>query len=213
MEKLLYVLSIMLAAMLCICGVLVESAPYPADVPANPVHYKRFLRRRPSPNHPELEIYEVREVYVVRRPTPRPREVRRLTDKDMDLRIRCDFEPTLPECTKFSSTPNIITDSHSSPTTTTTKATTTIGTTSTIATSSTELPLLPELPQELPETTVPSEEKDYALGFDDTYDFEGDDEEDNEDIAGSTDADAEKNPDAADYFNLGGSIGGNDLTK
>lgn len=115
--------------------------------------------------------------------------------------------------TNFSSTPNIITDSHSSTTTTTAEATTTIGTTSTIATSSTELPFLPELPQELPETTVPAEEKDYALGFDDTYDFEGDDEEDNEDIASSTDADAEKIPDAADYFNLGGSIGGNDLTK
>lgn len=95
-----------LATLLC----LVQAAPYPVDVPANPVYFKRFVRHHPSRDHPELEVYEVRELYYVRRnatPTtttttttvqPKKKKIIRLTDGDIDRRIRCDFNPSLSEC-------------------------------------------------------------------------------------------------------------------
>lgn len=100
-----------LATLLCLyfCAELVQAAPYPADVPANPVKFKRYVRHRPSRDYPELEVYEVRELYYVRRNTtptttttttvqPKKKKIIRLTDGDIDRRIRCDFNPSLSEC-------------------------------------------------------------------------------------------------------------------
>lgn len=84
--------------LLCGFSLLLESAAYPADIPPNPIRYKRYVRHRPSAVNPDLEVYEVREIYVVRRPTPPPKKIKWLDDIEMEQRIRCDFEPTLPQC-------------------------------------------------------------------------------------------------------------------
>ncbi|XP_016954623.1 proteoglycan 4 [Drosophila biarmipes] len=85
----------------------------------------RFVRRRVSPDDPDLEIIEVKEVYFVRRPK---KVVVPLDEDEMDWRIRCDFEPNLPECRNSAKKPAV---------TPTTKATTTTTTTTTQAPSST----------------------------------------------------------------------------
>lgn len=90
----------------CCCSELAQAAPYPAEVPGNPVFYKRFVRHRPSVEHPELEVYEVRELYYVRRATtppsttalPKKKKIIRLADGGIERRIRCDFNPNLAEC-------------------------------------------------------------------------------------------------------------------
>lgn len=107
MRKLVGTFGLALAALLCCygCGEPAQAASYPADVPANPVLFKRYVRHRPSRQHPELEVYEVRELYYVRRSTPpptttlRPKKINiRLSQADIDRRIRCDFNPNLIEC-------------------------------------------------------------------------------------------------------------------
>lgn len=84
--------------LLCGCALFLESAAYPADIPPNPVQYRRTVRHRPSAKHPELEVYEVREIFVVRRPTPPTKKIKQLNDIEMEERILCDFQPTLPNC-------------------------------------------------------------------------------------------------------------------
>lgn len=106
MRNITGIFGLALATLLCCCGELAQAAPYPAEVPANPVLYKRFVRHRPSVEHPELEVYEVRELYYVRRATPPPstaalpkkKKIIRLADGGIERRIRCDFNPNLAEC-------------------------------------------------------------------------------------------------------------------
>lgn len=107
MRNLTGIFGLALATLLwCCCSELTKAAPYPAEVPSNPVLYKRFVRHRPSVEHPELEVYEVRELYYVRRATlppsttalPKKKKIIRLADGDIERRIRCDFNPNLAEC-------------------------------------------------------------------------------------------------------------------
>ncbi|EDW82003.2 uncharacterized protein Dwil_GK18848 [Drosophila willistoni] len=129
-------------------------------IPANPVAYKRWVRRRPSPHDPTLSVYEVRHVYFVRRSTtPKPKPVIELNDEDMDLQIRCDFQPTLPECNVIHHGSSSSSTTSTTSTTTTTTTRTTIPSTSTTTTPSTtttttDLPFLPTLPS----TLEPNEE-------------------------------------------------------
>ncbi|XP_034489968.1 uncharacterized protein LOC117793693 [Drosophila innubila] len=210
MQKLTDALGLSLTVLIC-CGGLLQAAPYPPEMPSNPVYYKRFHRNRPS-SHRDMDVYEVRELYYLQRSTPKPK-IRQLTDVEIDQLILCDFEPTLPMCTKLinmSSTSK--TSTSSSTTTTTTEVTSTIPTT--IAITSTDLPLLPMLPTvsndflEVIETTTTSpEDEDYQMEPDNgSDDFETNDDE-------NTGDDIDEPVEAEDYLTSGGSIGGNDLTK
>ncbi|EDW00532.1 GH11806 [Drosophila grimshawi] len=204
-------LSLVTLLLLCCCSELIQAAPYPSDAPENVINYKRFARRRPVKGRPELEEYEVRHVYIVRRTTPQPKVVKRLTDFEMDQRIQCDFEPTLPNCARFATKPSV---NWASSTSTSRTTTTTLATTST--STSTEVPLLPELPEQFDQKTSRPAEADYEAGLNDNEELDEDDEEDSGDDADAdADADDDKDQDASDYlnFNLGGSIGGNDPTK
>ncbi|XP_068159121.1 uncharacterized protein [Drosophila tropicalis] len=166
-------------------------------IPANPVAYKRWVRRRPSPHDPTLSVYEVRHVYFVRRSTtPKPKPVIQLNDEDMDLQIRCDFQPTLPECnvnhagssTSSTSTTTSTTSTSTSTTTTSTTPSTTTSTTTTpsTTTTTTDLPFLPLVPtpsepeqetESITEEFVPIDPDDYS---DDYRDDENDKDDDND---------------------------------
>ncbi|KAI8033775.1 proteoglycan 4 [Drosophila gunungcola] len=98
----------------------------------------RFVRRRISPDDPDLEIIEVKEVYYVRRPK---KVVIPLEEDEIDWRIRCDFEPNLPECRDL--VKNVAPSRPTTTTTTTTKAPTTTRST-TRRTTTTPEPLLDE---------------------------------------------------------------------
>ncbi|ALC48328.1 CG1468 [Drosophila busckii] len=102
-------MGILFVAALCLSSELLLTAAAPTaawnsepsasfERPANPVYYKRYHRRRPVPNRDDLEMLELREVFYVRRPAPTtPKPIRRLSDEQFDLRIKCDFNPALPE--------------------------------------------------------------------------------------------------------------------
>ncbi|XP_037724763.1 coiled-coil domain-containing protein 80 [Drosophila subpulchrella] len=98
----------------------------------------RFVRRRISPDDPDLEIIEVKEVYYVRRPK---KVVVPLDEDEMDWRIRCDFEPKLPECRHLIKKPVV---APTTKTTTTTTQAPTSTTTTTRRTTTTPEPLRDE---------------------------------------------------------------------
>lgn len=58
---------------------------------------QRFVRRRISPDDPDLEIIEVKDVYYRKRPK---KLVVQLDDDELNWKIRCDFDPSHPECKK-----------------------------------------------------------------------------------------------------------------
>ncbi|XP_043659512.1 zinc metalloproteinase nas-14 [Drosophila teissieri] len=89
---------------------------------------QRFVRRRISPDDPDLEIIEVKEVYYVRRPK---KVVVPLDDDELDWRIRCDFDPSLAECVDYVKKPVAATRPPTTTTTTTTAAPTTTTSTTT----------------------------------------------------------------------------------
>ncbi|XP_039499689.1 uncharacterized protein YGR130C [Drosophila santomea] len=90
---------------------------------------QRYVRRRISPDNPDLEIIEIKEVFYVRRPK---KVVVPLDSAELDWRIRCDFDPSLPECGDYlkkpvaaTRPPTTTTTTTAAPTTTTTSTTTT----------------------------------------------------------------------------------------
>ncbi|KAH8238608.1 hypothetical protein KR032_011464 [Drosophila birchii] len=97
--------------------------------------HRRYIRRRILPTNPDVEIVEVKDVYLIQRPK---KVVTTIDEDEMDWRIRCDFNPSLDECGFFSA-----------PSTTTTTTTSTTTTTTT-----TEMPVIPE-------TTEPESEPEY----------------------------------------------------
>ncbi|KAH8411421.1 hypothetical protein KR215_004334, partial [Drosophila sulfurigaster] len=220
MQKLTTAFSLAALAVLVCCVELLQAAPAsapPADVPSNPVYFKRYHRIRPSKRYPHLDVFEVRELYYVRRATPKPKPPP-LTSEQLDQLIRCDFDPTLPECAHLSTSTRkpLIT----STTTTTSTSTTTTTTTPTPTTSTTttereiieDIPILPVLPEEPEEenteteTITPEEEEEIPMEPDDETDDDPDYEDDPETNDDDT-ASAEK------FLTNNGSIGGNDVTK
>ncbi|XP_017851250.1 poly(A) polymerase [Drosophila busckii] len=240
-------MGILFVAALCLSSELLLTAAAPTaawnsepsasfERPANPVYYKRYHRRRPVPNRDDLEMLELREVFYVRRPAPTtPKPIRRLSDEQFDLRIKCDFNPALPECWSLISSSSTTT---TTPRATATTTSTTTSSSSSTTTSTTQLPILPEPEVEFesePETSVstqideenitepqPTESSaelttphaenadndDIELPEDD-----GTDEQDLEDTYGvDTVTDATELVDEYDYSNQGGSIGGIDLS-
>lgn len=89
--------------------------------------HRTYVRRRPSPTDPDLEIIEVRKVYYERR--PKKKVLAPLDEDELDWRIRCDFDPSLMECRGVAPV-----SSTRPPTTTTTTTSTSTTTTSTTTT-------------------------------------------------------------------------------
>ncbi|KAH8317095.1 hypothetical protein KR074_010107 [Drosophila pseudoananassae] len=88
--------------------------------------HRTYVRRRPSPTDPDVDIIEVRKVYYERR--PRKKVVVQLDEDELDWRIRCDFNPSLTECR------GVAPGAPTTPPKTTTSTTTTTTTTSTTTT-------------------------------------------------------------------------------
>ncbi|KAH8346048.1 hypothetical protein KR084_009034 [Drosophila pseudotakahashii] len=164
----------------------------------------RFVRRRISPDDPDLEIIEVKEVYYVRRPK---KVVIPLDEDELDRRIRCDFEPSLVECRDLIKKPVAPTRP---PTTTTTTTTTEAPTTSTTTTprtttTTTQEPLRDEsmersirFTEEIVEE--PSPDDDIALAEDDG---EGNDYEDPKDQEDDLEDMYDANPNPGETHSIG----------
>ncbi|KAH8303366.1 hypothetical protein KR059_009320 [Drosophila kikkawai] len=99
--------------------------------------HRRYIRRRVSPTNPDVEIVEVRDVYLIQRPK---KVVTTIDEDELDWRIRCDFNPSLDEC---------------APSTTSTTSTSSTTTTTT----TTELPVLAESTEPEPEYDEEPEEE------------------------------------------------------
>ncbi|KAH8323837.1 hypothetical protein KR067_006098, partial [Drosophila pandora] len=95
--------------------------------------HRTYVRRRPSPTDPDLEIIEVRKVYYERR--PKKKVMAPLDEDELDWRIRCDFDPSLMECRGVAPA-----SSTRPPTTTTSTTTTSTSTTTTSTTTTTPRP-------------------------------------------------------------------------
>ncbi|KAH8301035.1 hypothetical protein KR044_011934, partial [Drosophila immigrans] len=173
---------------------------------------KRFHRTRPSKRYADLDVFEVRELYYVRRATPKPKPPP-LTNEEIDQLIRCDFDPTLPECKPTLTKTQTSSTSTSTSTTTTTTTTSTPQPTTTIPTT-TEPPFEPFLPalpmepeavsQEVEATTVEAEAE--VLVDDDDL---SEDQQDRDDME---DEDGDDYIASDEVLGNGGSIGGNDVT-
>ncbi|KAH8272775.1 hypothetical protein KR026_011224 [Drosophila bipectinata] len=104
--------------------------------------HRTYVRRRPSPTDPDVEIIEVRKVYYERR--PRKKVILPLDEDELDWRIRCDFDPSLAECRGVApSTPTRPPKTTTTTTTTTPRPTTTSTTTTTPRPTTTTTTLAP----------------------------------------------------------------------
>ncbi|XP_020802083.1 chitinase 3 [Drosophila serrata] len=82
--------SLILILLLALTGLEVLQARSLPDRP-----HRRYIRRRVSPTNPDVEIVEVKDVYLIQRPK---KVVTTIDEDEMDWRIRCDFNPSLDEC-------------------------------------------------------------------------------------------------------------------